>query len=95
MKTILHVDLIGGGKQGSRGFAKKTFDLPFAVTAGLEIDTPAWKESRKVQHASLNLDANDIYMDVSMGTDGRESKEAFESVVKAYENHGWTVTVFS
>lgn len=94
MRTIIQIDLNGPSSSNSywRGFLRKIIDLPFAPSIGMEVDDPAWKDSRKVQHVALIIEEREASLFVSLGTLSIESKEDFEKTSEMYKLHGWEVT---
>jgi hypothetical protein len=93
MKTILNISFILAAHSGAsvRGLARKEFQLPFAPTVGMEINTPAWKEGRQVGAVTLNLDEGDLFIYLDMGEERRDSEEALASIARVYKDHGWDV----
>lgn len=86
MKTLFHIHLHGKQKS-QRGFARKQLDLPFAPAIGMEVESSAWKQTRKVVNVALNVDDGAIFVDLGVHEIGDWELDAF-----TYEGHGWTLS---
>lgn len=93
MRTTLSIDFDGppSSNNYSRGFARKSIDLPFAPPVGMEIEDTAWKEGRKVQRVTLIIEEREATLFVNLGTLSSDSKEKFEKTLEMYKLHGWEV----
>ena len=86
MKTIINITIT---KQGGGGEClKKEFDLPFLLVPGIEIEDPAWQDSRKIVSVLFNTEDSSIYAGLEMT---HKSVNEFDQYVTMLKSHNWSL----
>jgi len=90
MKLIMSVNILYGdalGKRRVHALLHKEYDTELIPMVGMEIEDPAWNQSRAIRSVTINPDEDYYY--VYAGDDiGRDEVEC-EQLEQRYHGHGW------
>ena len=89
-KVIFNVIFYLYPSGGTRGYARKTVELPFVPTTDTYLECLAWKDARKPKSVSYNIDESYFYVD--FGADNLDSESSIKTNKEMYASHEWEIS---
>jgi hypothetical protein len=84
--------------RGVQGFARKVVDLPFMPVVGMDINDPAWKDTKRVTRVTLMLkedpsDSPELHVQLEDQTIADKGNDSWRGPqLFAFSESGWTLT---
>jgi hypothetical protein len=90
MKLIISVNILSGDTPGKRhvhALLHKEYETGLVPMVGMEIEDPAWNQSRAIRSVTINPEEDYYY--VYAGDDIGQDNLQCEQLEQAYHAHGW------